>query len=293
MYVTEADGRRVRRQVYGRTRSEAETRLVELRSKAESGAPMTPAHLTVEAFLKEWLAQIVGQRVRPNTLAAYTMYVERYLVPDLGKRRLGTLTAREVRRYLDGLQRRGVGVRSVRYVHATLRAALQDAMREELLEKNVAKLVRPPSEVRAERHPLTLEQIGSFLKSTRDDRLHAMFVVMTLLGLRRSEVLGLRWDDVDLVEGTLQVRRGLHRLDGSLRVMETKTVRSRRTIPLPAPVLSSLRAHLLAQERERADLGKRWPESGFVFTTTIGTPIDPDNCSKLVRAAMKRAVSVW
>jgi integrase len=279
----------MRRQVYGGTRKEAETKLVELRSKADSGLPMTPGHLTVEAYLNEWLAQIVGPRVRPNTLAAYTMYTDRYLVPDLGKRRLGKLTAREVRLYLDSLQRRGVGVRSIRYVHATLRAALQDAMREELLEKNVAKLVRPPSVERVERHPLTLEEIKTFLKSTRDDRLHAMFVVMALLGLRRSEVLGLRWEDVDLTGATLRVQRGLHSVEGKLRVMETKTVRSRRSIPLPAPVLTSLRRHLLAQQQEHADLGERWPESGFVFTTAIGTPIDPDNCSKLVRAAMKTA----
>ena len=134
-----------------------------------------------------------------------------------------------------------------------------------------------------------MDEIRSFLKSTRDDRLHAMFVVMALLGLRRSEVLGLRWEDVDLEAGTLQVRRGLHRIEGRLQVMETKTARSRRTIPLPGPVLASLRAHLLAQEREHADLGERWPESGFVFTTPIGTPIDPDNCGKVVRAAMKSA----
>jgi integrase len=217
------------------------------------------------------------------------MYVDRYLVPDLGKRRLGRLTAREVRLYLDSLRRRDVGARSIRYVHATLRAALEDAMREELLEKNVATLVRPPAVAKAERVPLTVEEIRSLLKSTKDDRLHAMFVVLALLGLRRSEVLGLRWEDVDLVAGTMQVRRGLHRIDGKLRLMETKTARSRRTIPLPEPVASSLRTHLSEQERERHGLAEQWPDLGFVFTTPIGTPVDPDNCSKVVRAAMKKA----
>ncbi len=289
LYVTEADGRRVRRSVYARTRREAEARMVELRSKAEADVPLTPAHLTVEAYLNEWLSQVVAQRVRPNTLAAYAMYVDRYLVPDLGKRKLGRLSAREVRLYLDSLRRRGVGVRSIRYVHATLRAALEDAMREELLEKNVAKLVRPPTAAKSERVPLTIDEIRCLFKSTRDDRLHAMFVVLALLGLRRSEALGLRWDDVDLVAGTMQVRRGLHRIDGKLRVMETKTARSRRTIPLPGPVLSSLQAHRSAQEQERLALAERWPDLGFVFTTSIGTPIDPDNCSKVVRAAMKTA----
>jgi integrase len=289
IYVTEADGRRVRRQVYGKTRAQAEEKLVALRSKSESGVPLTPSHLTVEAYLNEWLNQIVAPRVRPNTLKAYRFHADRYLIPDLGRQKLGKLTAREFRLYLDGLKRRGVGVRSIRYVHATLRAALEDAMREELLEKNVAKLVRPPSVPRSERHPLGVEEIRALFKSTRDDRLHALFVTLALLGLRRSEVLGLRWEDVDLGAGTMTVRHGLHRVDGKLRLMETKTARSQRTIPLPAPVLATLKAHLTAQERERTQLGERWPSSGFVFTTPIGTPIDPDNCSKLVRAALKQA----
>ncbi len=217
------------------------------------------------------------------------MYVDRFLIPDLGRVKLGRLTAREVRLYLDSLRRREVGTRSIRYVHATLRAALEDAMREELLDKNVAKLVRPPSVPRQERVPLTVEEIQVLFKATRDDRLHAFFVVMALLGLRRSELLGLRWEDVDLVAGTLQVRRGLHRIDGKLRVMETKTPRSRRTIPLPPLVLDRLHEHSSAQEAERLRLAARWPDLGFVFTTPIGTPIDPDNCSKLVRAGMVKA----
>lgn len=289
IYVTEADGRRVRRQVYGKTRAQAEEKLVELRTKSEAGVPLTPGHLTVEAYLNEWLTQIVAERVRPNTLKGYRFHADRYLIPDLGRLKLGKLTAREFRLYLDSLKRRGVGARTIRYVHATLRAALEDAMREELLEKNIAKLVRPPSAPRTERQPLGVEEIRALFKSTRDDRLHAMFVTLALLGLRRSEVLGLRWEDVDLAGGTMQIRRGLHRVDGSLRVMPTKTARSQRTIPLPAPVLSALRSHLSDQEQERQHLGAKWPDSGFVFTTPIGTPIDPDNCSKAVRAACKQA----
>ena len=289
LYVTEAGGRRARRQVYGRTRREAETKLVQLRSKADGDIPLTPARLTLELYLKEWLTQIVAPRVRPNTLEAYSYNAEKYLVPDLGKRPLAKLTAREVRLYLDELGQRGVGVRTIRYVHSTLRAALEDAVREELLEKNVAKLVRPPVTPKAERQPLTIDEIRAFLKATRDERLHAMFVTIALLGLRRSEVLGLRWDDVDLGMGTLTVRQGLHRVDGALRLMPTKTVRSRRTVPLPTPVLESLENHRREQDAERMCLAEHWPQSGFVFTTPIGTPIDPDNGSKIVRAALRRS----
>ena len=239
-YITEADGRRVRQRFYGRSRGEVEAKLVEVRAKADSGAPMPPSQLTLQAFLREWLDQIVSKRVRANTLAAYRFNAESYLIPELGAKRLKKLTAREVRLYLADLERRGVGARTIRYVHATLRAALEDAVREELLEKNVAKLVRAPSVPRAERHPLTVDDLQILFRANEGHRLRAMLEVIALLGLRRSEVLGLRWSDVDLVAGTMQIRHGLHRTGGSLQLMPTKTARSRRTIPLPGVVVREL-----------------------------------------------------
>lgn len=287
LYVYEANGKRRRRLVYGASRKDAVVKLEELRRKVDRGVPITPADLTVGVYLNEWLAQVVGERVRPKTLEAYRHYVRRYLEPSLGTKKLGRLTAREVRMYLDQLKRQGVGVRTIRYVHATLRAALEDAMREELIEKNVAKLVRAPAAPRTERAPLTVEETRTFLKANADDRLYALLVVVALLGLRRSEVLGLTWQDVDLVNGMLSIRRGLHRIGGELRTMDTKTARSRRTIPLPAVVSEALSSHKAAQARELADLGIGG--SGHVFTTTIGTPLDPDNTSKFVKKALKNA----
>lgn len=172
-----------------------------------------------------------------------------------GFRLLDALTAREIRLSLDGLQRQGHGARTVRYVHSTLRAALEDAMREEIIEKNVAKLVRPPSVPRQERTPLTVDEVREFLRANRDDRLYALYVVIALLGLRRSEVLGLHWSDVDLEHGVLAVRRGLHRVAGELKLMEPKTRRSRRSLPLPGFVGDALAEHAKLQAQELGDVG--------------------------------------
>ena len=248
-----------------------------------------PATLTLEAYLREWLTQIVAVRVRGNTLSGYQFHIDRYLAPDLGRKTLGRLTAREVRLYLDSLRKRGVGARTVQYVHSTLRAALEDAVREEIISKNVAKLVRVPAPPKTEREPLTVDEVRAFLKSSRDHRLYAMFVVFAVLGMRRSEVLGLRWDDIDLDQGFLQVRRGLQRIDGQLTVLPTKTARSRRTVPLPGFVTRVLRSIARPRRLERRDLGERWPDSGYVFTTPIGTPIDPRNCTRMVQEACKKA----
>lgn len=286
LYVTEADGRRVRQVFYGQTRPEAEAQLVEVRAKVAAGAAIPPSQLTVASYLKEWLDLIVAKRVRANTLAAYRYNADTYLIRDLGAIKLRRLTAREFRLYLAKLEHRGVGARTIRYVHATLRAALEDAVREELLEKNVAKLVRAPTVPKIDRHPLTIDELRILFDATSNHRLRAMLVVLAFLGLRRSEVLGLQWSDVDLSEGTLRIRHGLHRTGGSLQLLPTKTTRSQRTIPLPDLVVRELASHRKRQNTERENLAARWSDLGFVFTTPIGTPIDPDNCSKIVKAAV-------
>jgi integrase len=107
--------------------------------------------------------------------------------------------------------------------------------------------------------------------------LHALFVVLALLDMRRSEALGLRWEDVDLDQGGLRVRRSLHRIGGKLTVLPTRTQQSGRTVPLPAMVTRALRDHQARQDRERTALSARWPNLGYVFTTPIGTQVDPRN----------------
>jgi integrase len=283
-FVTEAvTGRRVRRTVYGRSPTEVEQKLVELRRKEDQGVATPPPGLTLAKYLEEWVTQVAAPRVRASTLAAYRYQIDRFLVPDLGSKRVGRLTARDVRSYLELLRRRGVGARTIQYVHATLRAALEDAVREEILSKNVAKLVRAPRPPKAEHEPLNVDEVRDLLKSARDHRLYAMFVVFALLGIRRSEALGLRWEDVDLDQDVLRIRRGLQRVDGNLRLLPTKTERSKRPVPLPAMVSRALREHRIRQDAERESLGHNWPDLGYVFTTPIGTPIDPRNCTRLVQ----------
>lgn len=289
VYITQTDGRKVRRTVTGATKREVEQKLDKLLEAEEAGRWAAPLDLTLGRYLGEWLDQVVSQRVRANTLSAYRFQAERYLIPDLGTKKLHSLSARELRLYLDSLRRRGIGARTIGYVHSTLRAALEDAVREELLERNVAKLVRVPRPPKVEPTPLGVDEVKQLLDHVREHRLRAMFVVFALLGLRRSEVLGLQWHDIDLDGGWLQVRRGLQRTDGRLQTTELKTLRSRRTVPLPSFVVEALREHWELQEKERVELAERWPQTEFVFTTPIGTPIEPRNCTRIVQDQCERA----
>ena len=289
VYVTDSLGRRTRRSLYGATKAEVEEkrdRLLEAESRRE---PIAPTKLMVGSYLVEWLEQMARPRVRPGTAANYQWYIEKYLTPGLGARPLGALTAREVRTYLDGLRRNGVGARTVQYAHATLRAALEDAVREELIAKNVAKLVRVRRPEKKEPAPLGVGEVRQLLEAHRGQRVFPMLVVFALLGMRRSEVLGLKWNDVDLEVESLRVVRGLQRVGSDLVEMPTKTERSRRTIPLPGFVVEVLREHREVQEKERVELAEKWPDLGFVFTSAVGTPIDPRNCTRLVQNACEKA----
>lgn len=275
--------------LYGKTRGEVEQKLAQLREKIESGVPIAPTKLTLGTYLSEWVEHVAARRVRRSTLYNYRLYIQRHLIPGLGAKRLDKLTARDVRLFLDRLRDSGVGARTAQYTHATLRAALEDAVRDELIARNVARLVRVARPQARERQPLTAAQARTFLKSAQGDRHYALFVVLIVLGMRRSEALGLRWDDIDLHTAALQIRHTLHRQDNSLVLLPPKTQRSRRTIPLPAFVADALAEHHCRQEKEKAASTRDWHETGHVFTTGIGTPIDPRNCSRMFAAQCRRA----
>jgi len=157
-----------------------------------------------------------------------------------------------------------------------------------LLSRNVAKLVHVPTPRRPEREALTLDEVRLLLKAGREDRLFALYVVALLMGLRRSELVGLRWDDIDLEKGLLRVRQTLQRVDGQLQVFPSKSQRSRRTVPLPETVVGAPAEHRDRQQRE-AETAAAWQDSGYVFVSRVGTPVDPDNFSRMFASLCERA----
>ena len=154
-------------------------------------------------------------------------------------------------------------------------------MREELIERNVATVVRLPVIERVEVQPWSTEEASRFLTASADHRLHALFAVGVALGLRKGELLALRWDDVDLEDGVLHIRQNVERLpEIGLVFGPPKSNKSRRTIPLPAASTKVLRTHRANQAAEALALGPAWVDSGLVFTSTVGTVIEPRNLNR-------------
>lgn len=249
--VHTAEGKK-RRTVYGKTRAEVAKKLNRALSDREDGLVFDAGNLKVGEYLERWLKDSVEGNVRSRTLSNYQLQVRHHITPALGRIKLKTLTPAHVqglyRQKLEGAEGSpGLAPSSVRYIHAVLHRALKQALRWGLVPRNVSEAVDLPKLVSEEVDALISEEARAFLEAARGDRFEALYVVAVTTGLRRGELLGLRWSDVDLREGvaaTLRVGRQLQRMrDGSgLKFVAPKGGKG-RTICIPARAVDALKAH--------------------------------------------------
>jgi integrase len=276
--------------------------------EALSGAIPGPVQgLRVGEWLERWLASRVS--LRDSTSRGYAAHVRRYLVPYLGGVPLAELSAADVQGMFIAIIRgdaalgRPVSPATLRRIHATLRAALNAAVRAGLIAANPGRWPELPAAARP--RPLvwtparvelwqregwrpavgvwTAEQTAQFLSQVRTDRLYALFHLVALRGLRRGEAAGLRWADLDLDAGTLTVSGQLQQLGGRLVAGAPKSEAGRRVIALDRTTIAALRAHRGCQQAERAAAGAPWAETGYVFTTPLGKPVGPDRLTRVFR----------
>ncbi len=189
------------------------------------------------------------------------------------------LTPREVQSFLGELSER-VAPGSVVKIHGVLRSALSDAQRLDLVPRNVAKAAKPPSLQASKRRPLTVPEAQRLLAAASGDRLEALFVIALTMGLRRGELLGLRWSDLDPVDHVLRIERAVQRAAGQLRFVEPKSQRSRRVLPVPQVAMAAFNAHRARQARERLAAGDSWHDEDLIFASSIGTPMEPRNVNR-------------
>lgn len=289
-------GKRRRRRVVTETQREARARLRRIQDAIRDSAPIAADRLTVAQWLNEWLEKEARPRVRPRTFDGYRTIVVHHLAPYFAKVKLRDLEPRHVRDYLatkatQGSRKELLSAQTLHHHHAVLRRALQVAESYGYVQRNVAKLASPPTIHRPEVAPLTPEQSTKFLAAIAGMRDEHLYHVAMATGLRQSELLGLRWEDVDFEGATLSVRTTLQRYGGAYHLDPPKTSRSARTLALPAPIAAALRAQRRRQRVERVAAGPTWQGGrwGLVFTTGHGTPMSGSDLTKRFQAALSRA----
>ncbi len=287
--------RRVRRGGFA-TQEAAAAALEKLSSATGSPDP----GLATEEWLWRWLEARVS--LRASTSRSYAAHVRGYLVPYLGGMPLAALTAGDVQAMFTAVIRdesalgRPVSAATLHRIHATLRAALNGAVRAGLIGVNPGRFPELPRSARP-RPPVwtpaltegwrqvvgvwTAAQTAQFLRQVRGHRLYALFHLIALRGLRRGEAAGLRWGDLDLDGGTLTVTGQLQQLGGRLVAGPPKSDAGRRVIALDKTTIAALREHRARQRAERAAAGTGWTETGYVFTTKTGKPFGPDRMTRL------------
>lgn len=286
----DADGTRLRDYIEFRgSRTEAKKELTRLQHELDRGMYVTPARYTVAQYLEEWL-ESAAPRLSARTLERYDAIVRRHLIPALGSVKLQELTPLQIERYyaaaLEGGRLGGAGgglsASTVLYHHRVLHTALDWATRKNLLARNVADNVDPPRVVRPEMHALDEDQTAAVLdlieSNAPDLYLPALVAVST--GMRRGELLALRWSDVDLDGLTVSVGRSLQETKaGGLAFKEPKNGRT-RGVGISQDVAAELRAHRKAQTEHRLSLGVAYTDQGLVFPALDGSPMNPHVLSR-------------
>lgn len=257
--------RRRQRRVGGfRTRREAEQELTKLLRERDTGSALDPTRLTVAEYLTHWLETDVRHRVRQGTYQVYGERLARYLVPHLGAVLLSDLRPAHVSMLLGALRDRGLGVGTISSTRVVLHAALKRAVLWQLLPRNVCDAVPAPRTTRPVRQLWDEATVQRFRAALQTEPLGAYFGLAIVTGMRRGELLGLRWADVDLDGGWLVVRRALVKSVGGLREEATKSGKGRR-IDLTASQVAMLRAQRQAQLTARLAAGPAWQDQGLVF----------------------------
>ena len=217
-YVLTTAGTFKRAYVYG-SRDEAHSNLIRLQDASARGVPRPDHAWKVGEYLDYWLANVAKLAVRPATYAKYEVFVRLYLRPGLGRYRLDRLSVPHVQSFFNGRLAAGDSPAKVHVMRMVLGAALTRAMHEELVSRNVARLAALPSSQPDRRQPWSAGEARRFLGAARSDLLYPAFVVMLLYGLRRGEVLGLSWQDVDLEDNVIRIRQQLLRVGGQLQLL--------------------------------------------------------------------------
>ena len=276
---------------YGKTQAEAKAKLDAAKSKALQGKPIRDDSRTLGEWCHQWrTTSLVASSRRPTTKATYESLLRLHVEPStIGTVELGKLRRSDVERWVIEKRDSNLSPATLQKVFIVLRTCLDDAVADGLIGTNVLATVKQPSIPAREVRHLTAPEAQRLLNAASPTRYGALFALIAHLGLRKGEALALRWEDVDIEARQIHIRRTLSRVSGSLVVGEPKTARSRRKLPLSEALLSLLETQRARQVQDAEDAANFWTDSGYIFTSETGQPLDPRNTLRAFDTAARKA----
>jgi len=254
------------------TKKEAEKRLSELLHQLDNGVFIKPTKTTLAEYLERWIKDYVNINLAPRTAEGYQMIMHRHIMPALGNKFLTQLKPEHLQKYYSDKLNAGLSAQTVRHHHTALHKALQTAVEWGLLTRNVADAVKSPRPQPNEIKIWNEDELNTFIEQAKISPYYALFYTALFTGMRRSEFLALRWEDVDLLLCQIHVHRSLHVLKGGNIIFRApKTAKGKRMIALSPSLTSTLREHREKQQLER--LGTPIKEDDFVFCNIDGKPL--------------------
>jgi integrase len=272
------------------TKKEAEKRLSELLNQLDMGTFIKPGKTTLAEYLERWLKDYAKPNLSPRGFERYTSIISKHLIPNIGNISLTQLRSEHLQKLYAERFNSGLTARSVRYIHVVIHKALQTAIKWGLVSRNAADGVDVPHARRSEMQTWDEDDITLFLEAAKNTPYYALFYLAIFTGMRRSELLGLKWNDVDFILSQVCVSRGLHQLkDGSYIFTEPKSAKSRRTIALPPSATLLLKDYREKQKLERIMLGIPLSDDDLVFSTVEGKPLRPNTITRAWKILAARA----
>ncbi len=264
--------------LYGKTQRDALKELQRAQQGKMQGVLITTSDQTLTVFCTSWLHDTAWHVVREKTYIRYCQLIELHVLPTLEKIKLQKLAPQHLQRLYNQKHAEGYAPQTVQHIHRLLHRVLKDAVRWNLIPRNICDLVDVPRVPKQEMQVLTPEQARQFLDASRDDPLEALYVLALTAGMREGELLALQWKDLDWTYGTVQVRRTIARLPRKgFVVSEPKTAKSRRSIALAPMTLEALKRHRLHQHEQRLAAGPAWEEHQWIFCNAVGRPLEVSN----------------
>ena len=273
-------GKRRQRGFTYKTKREAERGRTKKLGEIDKGTAVDRSNQTVAELLDYWLQTHARHHVRPKTYECYEQTIRVHLKPGLGAMRVQKLTPDQVKTFYADKLDAGCGKRTVELCHLRLSQALKKAVELGLVARNAAQVVHPPRARAREMQTWDMDQAQRFLAAASQSGYGPVWAVVLATGMRRGEVLGLRWQDVDLERRVLHVRQAVVPVGGVAQIGPTKNGRSRAIHGIYPSVLAALREHKARQNARRLEMGPLWRDHGLVFCSEVGTPIQPRNLAR-------------